>query len=370
MDALSRHEQLLRIFHLIDILFGARQPLTAPELKDRLRDRGVIDDMSEKNLGRDVEFLGRFGYAIKETRKRTERGTARKAWSIEPGRGMDELAVPAVTLPELLSLVAAREFLAPLAGTFYWRGIGQLLAKLERVATPELMAYAEAHKEGLVVHPKPAAAKYGARMLSAVNTAIRNGVELAIRYQGLADPRPKRIVIQPEALVLYEGSVYIAARRAPSAASTTAAARRSRGDDAVRFYKLDRVVEARQSSRRFTRRLESIEALLADSITIYRSTEPARRYRVRIDAERARWACEKPFHPRQRVRRQADGGVVLEIERAWDAEMIPQLLALGSHAEVLEPADVRESIAAEARQIAARYAGRGLRSFEARNASG
>jgi len=158
MDALSRHEQLLRIFHLIDILFGARQPLTAPELKDRLRDRGVIDDMSEKNLGRDVEFLGRFGYAIKETRKRTERGTARKAWSIEPGRGMDELAGPAVTLPELLSLVAAREFLAPLAGTFYWRGIGQLLAKLERVATPELMAYAEAHKEGLVVHPKPAAA--------------------------------------------------------------------------------------------------------------------------------------------------------------------------------------------------------------------
>ena len=91
---------------------------------------------------------------------------------------------------------------------------------------------------------------------------------------------------------------------------------------------------------------------------------------MRIDAERARWACEKPFHPRQRVRRQADGGVVLEIERAWDAEMIPQLLALGSHAEVLEPADVRESIAAEARQIAARYAGRGLRSFEARNASG
>jgi predicted DNA-binding transcriptional regulator YafY len=91
---------------------------------------------------------------------------------------------------------------------------------------------------------------------------------------------------------------------------------------------------------------------------------------VRIDAERARWACEKPFHPRQRVRRQADGGVVLEIERAWDAEMMPQLLALGSHAEVLEPADVREAIAAEAGRIAARYTGRGLRSVGARSVSG
>jgi predicted DNA-binding transcriptional regulator YafY len=218
MDALSRHEQLLRVFHLIDILFAARQPLTAAELKDRLRDRGVIDEMSEKNICRDVEFLGRFGYAVKESRKRTDRGTERKAWSIEPGRGVHELAAPAVSLPELLSLAAAREFLAPLAGTFYWRGIGQLLGKLERVATPELLAYAEAHKEGLVVHPKPATAKYGARMLSAVNTAIRNAVELAIRYQGLADPRPKRIVIHPEALVLYEGSIYIAARRAAATA--------------------------------------------------------------------------------------------------------------------------------------------------------
>jgi proteasome accessory factor B len=203
-------------------------------------------------------------------------------------------------------------------------------------------------------------------MLSAVNTAIRNAVELAIRYQGLADPRPKRIVIRPEALVLYEGSIYIAARRVP--ARTTG--RRTRVDESVRFYKLDRVVEARQTSRRFTRGPESIEALLADSITIYRAAEPARRYRVRIDAERARWACEKPFHPRQRVRRQADGGVVLEIERAWDAEMIPQLLSLGSHAEVLEPADVREQIAAEAGRIVARYAGRGLRSIGSRNASG
>ncbi|MEY3205947.1 MAG: hypothetical protein RLZZ21_2278, partial [Planctomycetota bacterium] len=32
MDSISRHEQLLRVFHLIDILFGARQPLTTAEL--------------------------------------------------------------------------------------------------------------------------------------------------------------------------------------------------------------------------------------------------------------------------------------------------------------------------------------------------
>jgi predicted DNA-binding transcriptional regulator YafY len=85
MDSISRHEQLLRVFHLIDILFSARHPLTTAELKDRLRDRGVIDEMSDKNVRRDIEFLEKFGYAVKQTKKRTDRGTTCQAWSIEPG---------------------------------------------------------------------------------------------------------------------------------------------------------------------------------------------------------------------------------------------------------------------------------------------
>jgi predicted DNA-binding transcriptional regulator YafY len=323
--------------------------------------------MSDRNLRRDVEFLGKFGYAVKASRKRTARGTTCQAWEIQPGKGADELAAPAVSLPELLSLAAAREFLAPLAGTFYWRGIAQLIAKVEKFATPQLLAYAEAHKDGLVVHPKPSAAKYASRMLNAVNRAIRNAVELEIRYTSLADQRPKRSVIRPEALVLYDGSIYIAAHRPPPKAGSP---RRSAADGAIRFYKLDRVAEARPTSRSFTRQDQAIETLLADSITIYRSSQPPRRYRIRIDADRARWACEKPFHPRQKVRRQADGGVILEIERGWDEELIPQLLGLGDAAEVLEPTDVRDRIAAIAGRIVARYAGRPLRSLDARAVGG
>jgi predicted DNA-binding transcriptional regulator YafY len=356
MDSISRHEQLLRVFHLIDILFGARQPLTIAELKDRLRERGVIDEMSEKNIRRDVEFLSRFGYAIKESKKRSPRGAQATAWSIEPGRGAGELTAPPITLPELLSLAAARDFLTPLAGTVYWRGISQVIAKLERVATPELLAYAAAHQEGLVVHPRPPVAKYRSRTLNAVHRAIRGMLELELRYTSLADERPRRYVVRPEALVLYDGAVYIAGYRAPKAGGTQGG--RGTADDAVRFFKLDRVVDARVTSRTFPRQPTAVDALLADSITIYRSTEPPRRYRIRVDAARARWACEKPFHPGQRVRRQADGGVILEIERAWDGEMIPQLLALGDSVEVLEPADIRQRLVDEAQKIAARYSGR------------
>jgi predicted DNA-binding transcriptional regulator YafY len=368
MDSISRHEQLLRVFHLIDILFGARQPLTTAELKDRLRDRGAIDEMSDKNVRRDIEFLEKFGYAVKQTKKRTDRGTTCHAWSIEPGKGAAELKTPAISLPELLSLAVARDFLAPLAGTCYWRGISQLFAKLERVATPQLLAYAEAHKEGLVIHPRPADAKYRSRTLNAINRAIRNTVELEIRYTSLADAAPKKYTIRPEALVLYDGSVYIAGYRAEAAATKPSRGAKDRadaGDNAMRFFKLDRVADAKPTSRTFTRSAESVEELLADSITIFRSADPPRRYRIRVQAARARWACEKPFHPRQKVTPQADGGVILTIDWAWDDEMVPQLLGLADMVEVLEPEDVRDRLLETAQRIAAMYMCRHIREFEA-----
>jgi len=359
MDSISRHEQLLRVFHLVDMLFGARRPLSIAELKQGLRDRGVIDEMSDKSIRRDVDFLAKFGYALRRSKQRTPRGTTVQAWSIVPGRGKGELSSPAVSLPELLSLVVAREFLAPLAGTFYWRGIAQLLAKVEGVATPQLLDYAAGHKEGLVVHPRRPAAKYGPRMLTAINRAILGSLELALRYQGLADESPKRVVIRPEALVVYDGSVYIAGHRAPAKGH-----RGGTGDDAIRFYKLDRVLDARPSTRTFERRGVSVETLLADSITLFRSPDEPRSYRIRIDAARARWAREKPFHPTQRIVDQDADGIVLAIDRAWDDEMLPQLLALGEHVEVLEPDDVRDRLLETAQRIAAKYVCRHVREFE------
>jgi predicted DNA-binding transcriptional regulator YafY len=319
----------------------------------------VIEEMSDRNVRRDLEFLEDFGYALKRSKKRSARGSMCQAWSIEVGRGAAEPRIPAISLPELLSLAVAREFLAPLAGTLYWRGIGQLLAKLERVATPRLLAYVAEHKDGLVVHPRPVTAKYRSRTLNAINRAIRRSLELDIRYTSLAAGKPRRVTIRPESLVLYEGSVYVAGHRADAAA-----------DDTIRFYKLDRIADARPTSRPFTRSGTPVEALLADSITIFRSADPPRRYRVRVQAARARWACEKPFHPGQKVRTQADGGVILEIERAWDEEMIPQLLALGDMVEVLEPADVRDRLFEAAQRIAAIYTCRHVREFEALRAGG
>jgi predicted DNA-binding transcriptional regulator YafY len=74
---------------------------------------------------------------------------------------------------------------------------------------------------------------------------------------------------------------------------------------------------------------------------------------------------EKPFHPGQIVWQQADGSVLLEIPRAWDDEMLPQLLALGAYVEVIEPEEARDHLLDTARAIIGKYACRYVQEFDA-----
>jgi predicted DNA-binding transcriptional regulator YafY len=64
---------------------------------------------------------------------------------------------------------------------------------------------------------------------------------------------------------------------------------------------------------------------------------------------------EDPWHPRQQVERQGDGGIVLTVEAAHEMEIIPRVLALGSDAEVLSPASCRKTLAQIARKLAETY---------------
>jgi hypothetical protein len=117
MDSLGRHEQLLRIGHLVEVLGVSRRPLSVVDLKDRLRDRGVIDDLSDRTVRRDLTFLQGFGYPLRCDRAVDGSGRQRQCWSLAGGPGNARLGPPTAALPELLALLVARDFLAPLAGT-------------------------------------------------------------------------------------------------------------------------------------------------------------------------------------------------------------------------------------------------------------
>lgn len=76
---------------------------------------------------------------------------------------------------------------------------------------------------------------------------------------------------------------------------------------------------------------------------------------LRFSPEAARWAADETWHPAQRQRRDADGGLVLEFPFGATRELVMDILRYGSDVEVLAPEFLRREVAAQARAMAGKY---------------
>lgn len=77
--------------------------------------------------------------------------------------------------------------------------------------------------------------------------------------------------------------------------------------------------------------------------------------RVRFSPYQARWVRERQYHPSQRAEDEPDGGLRLTLRVAGTAEVKRWLLGYGAEVEVLEPAELRAELAAEAKKFVEIY---------------
>jgi predicted DNA-binding transcriptional regulator YafY len=196
----SRHEQFLRIFSLLEILGGARQPIDDRTLITTLKERLGLGRLSARTLHRDCAFLSSCGYPIDHVPLPDSR---RYGWRLDR-EALAGRVIPAepLTLLELVAFMVARDLLRPLDGTVIWTGIESLRNKLERSAPPKLRA--QLTEAAAVFHVVGAdAARYAGRprLLSTLATAImdRREIEVATRQ---ADGQPMRLRIRPLRLVI------------------------------------------------------------------------------------------------------------------------------------------------------------------------
>ena len=78
--------------------------------------------------------------------------------------------------------------------------------------------------------------------------------------------------------------------------------------------------------------------------------------RLRFSAWRSRWVEAESWHPRQRATRLAGGELELEVPYHDPRELVGDILRHGKECEVMAPPSLRDSVAAEARAMAALYA--------------
>lgn len=98
----------------------------------------------------------------------------------------------------------------------------------------------------------------------------------------------------------------------------------------------------------------SVSEMMGHSFAAFESAKPVR-VRIRLDKVGARLATERIWHRSQKLKEVA-GGAELTMNVGVAPDLENWILSWGSHAEVLEPASLRESIAATARAMALRYA--------------
>ena len=343
----------VRLVHLLEALLTADEPQSIAELNRALQQRFGQRDATENQTRRDLSRLETFGYQLARTKKRSARGRACLAVALDLLSRGRRSANPGMGLLELLALAVSRELLTPLAGTLFWPGLEALLAQVDAVVTSGLLDEARLHLQGMVFHPQPPSPAQQPT-LAAINRAIRQQVELEVTVRLAGQPRPRKLVLQPTAVVAHGGRFFFAAFVPGEAAA----------QPTPQFIPIDQITRAKPTNRSWSRPAINLSESLAGRTTLSCSGESPRRYRLRIAAERVHWAVNKPIHPEQTLDPQTDGSLILTIARAWDDEMLPAILSLGDHVEVLEPDDARDWVLDTARAMIGRYACQYVQEFE------
>jgi proteasome accessory factor B len=97
-----------------------------------------------------------------------------------------------------------------------------------------------------------------------------------------------------------------------------------------------------------------LDARLAGSFGIYEGDEQIH-VKIRFSPRVARFVQEKHWHASQRCTPQRDGSLLVEFDLSSTVEVKCWALSFGRDAEVLEPPDLRDEMAAEVADLLALY---------------
>jgi len=316
----SDSAQLLRQWTLLRMLSARRQGIT---LKVLCAETGV----SEKTIQRDLSLLRRLAFPISETV--SDHG--RKHWKLDSAGGLPALGF---TLDEAAALYLGRQFLEGLAGTMFWTAANSAFRKIQASLGDPAVRYLG--KLASAVYLKSHSFTdytLRAELIDGLMVAIEDRKLTVITYQSLRSTEPVTLYdIHPYALVHHRGGLYVIGW--------------SNDHKQIRTFKVDRISAIDvQSGLQFTRPADFDPArYLEHSFGIFTSVTPPQTVRVRFASPVIRILHEKQFHPSQRLISHPDGSVVAEYDLAGFEEFTSWVLSFGQHAEVLEPAELRDAV--------------------------
>ncbi|KLU01537.1 transcriptional control [Rhodopirellula islandica] len=339
---MARNEQLIRQHKLLQLLEDSRFGRTLDELRgDLILDLG-LSTLHTRTVRRDLEALQGAGYDIQN--EVLERGRIYRL-----GRNHTAVHEIAFSATELIALSIGRELLYPLMGTQYWHGIETFWNKVQEAIPEGVYEHYQRYRKVLYVSGTPSKT-YEAQsgMLKTINRAILEHRVVEIKYKPIGREASVR-QIEPYGLAVHQNSIYVVAA-APEVTDES---------ERLRNWKLDRFTQATVLDDYFKPDPKiNLNEFLSKSIGIF-SGDSSTPVKIRLGNRSASYLREDPWHPEQKLELvdpdDPASDTILTVPASHPRELLPKVLALGSDAEVLEPAEYRQTVADVVQKLAQAY---------------
>ena len=236
-----------------------------------------------------------------------------------------------VTEGEMVALFVAQKTLTQYRGTPFERPLAEAFRKLTE-GLRERISFDTANWEAFYSFRSAGVPLSDLEQFEVLGRALRDSLRVRFRYRKLRSPAQEERTVEPWHLACVDQQWYLFGR--------------DLARDSVRTFALTRMTGAEVTGERFQRPRDfSPAALLEGSFGVF-SGGRVRRIRIRFDCFAAQLVRERQWHPSQKIREEAGGGLVLELRLGSLPEIHRWVLGWGEHARVLEPAELRDLVRA------------------------
>ena len=289
-------------------------------------------EVSAKTIQRDIDFM-RYRLGLPIDYHPQEFGF----YYTEPVTGFPNIEV---SEGEITALLVAQKALAQYKGTPFERPLHSAFRKLTD-GLKDRVSFSWHELEDAISFRSAGASAADLEMFETVSKAVLRSVELEFEYRKLKSAGYEQRRVRPYHLGCLENQWYLFAEDLE---------RRQ-----LRTFALPRMRKVKLTTKGFRRPADfSIAQILSGSFGVY-SSGKKRRIRIAFDSFAARLVAERKWHESQRLRENADGSVILELDLGGLQEIERWILSWGKHARVLAPKELAVRIHDEATAIAKLY---------------
>jgi predicted DNA-binding transcriptional regulator YafY len=282
---------------------------------------------------RAVAALEEMGDAVRE-----EREERRIRYHLDTG---GKAKAQKLSTAHVLSLAIAQQAIEFLEGTSLKESFDELVGVLEAQLDPKAFAeLARVREKIVVVQDAPWTPLDRADVVDALVTGLMRGERVTLR--GKRDGGGERSFdFEPYSLLVWKKGLYVPGY--------------SHHHKALRLFALDRLIDGEWKRGDTFEVPASWDAKKRYAGSFCLFDEPETTVRVEFTRKVARYVTRRQWMPDQKVEEHADGRVVLTMTVRGTRDVLPWVLGFGEHAVVLEPASLRDELAAVTCKMAAAY---------------